>query len=135
MSIASIKDVPEGSTITFRSINPNDSVTWIGTLEAIGTYRSIRAYMDPTSYNEACRQVSSSISSDVTTLLYFLITVDNNASTPTIQAFAQEWIVPGSLNIVSLGNQVTITIDDPNNSPQTILSILANAGYACKIVS
>jgi hypothetical protein len=135
MSYSSIRDITEGSVITFRSKNPNNTAVLRGTLESIGTYRSIRAYMDPRSENEAVRQVDSSVSSDVTTLLYFLVTIDNDATNPTVIAFANEWIEPGSLNVVSLGNQVKILIDDPNNDVQAILSLLANAGYACKIIS
>lgn len=135
MSYSTIRDITEGTVITFRSKNPNNLVVYKGTLESIGTYRSIRSYMDPRSENEAVRQVDSSVSSDVTTLLYFLITVDNDATNPTTVVFANEWITPGSLNVVSLGNQVKLLIDDPNNDTQAILALLANAGYACKVIS
>ena len=135
MSLTSIKQATEGSIVSFRSKNPNDLVVWQGTLESIGTYRSIRSYTNPASYNEAVRQSDPTVSSDITDLTYFLITVDNQAEQPTMMVFADEWITPGSLNNGSLGNQIIVRIDDPLNNPQTILSILANAGYACKIIT
>ena len=135
MAETSIKNVAEGSVVSFRSKNPNDTVIWQGTLESIGTYRSIRGYTNPTSYNEAVRQNDPTVPSDITSLTYFLITVDNNAELPIMQVFADEWITPGSLNKVSLGTQVTLQVEDPLNHPQTILSLLASAGYACKIIS
>ena len=135
MTLLSIKDIVEGTVITFRSKNANDTVGWRGTLESIGTYRSIIGHGNPAAYNEAVRQSDSTVPSDLTSLTYFLITVDNDANSPTMQLFANEWIEPGSLHQIALGNQVTIKIDDPNNNTQAILSLLANAGYACKIIS
>ena len=135
MSLASIKLVPIGSTVTFRSKNPNDVTVWQGVLESTGSYKSILPYMNPASYNEAVIQADPTVSTDPTTLTYFLITVSNNATVPTVQVFSDEWIANGTLNIVTLGNSVTIVVDDPLNDPQTILSILANAGYAATIAT
>ena len=135
MPIASIKDVEVGSIVTFRSKNANDTVVWKGTLEAIGNIRMARAYRDPRAYNEAVRQSDSGVPSDITLLTYFLITVDNDATVPTAQIFADEWITSGSLAVVTAGNKVTIEVSDPLNSPNQILSLLASAGYAAKLVS
>ena len=135
MTLSSIRDVQEGSVVSFRSKNPNDLVFWKGTLESIGTYRSIIGLGNPAPYNEAVRQSDPSVSSDLTNLTYFTITVDNDSSNPTTQVFANEWIQPGSLHQVALGNQITVKIDDPKNNTQAILSLLAGAGYACKVLS
>lgn len=135
IAVANINLVPQGSIITFRSLNPNDTTTWIGTLESKGTYKSIRPYFDPAAYNQAVRQIVPTVSSDPTVLNYFLITVDNNAQQSTIQPFAQEWIDPGSLYIITPGNKVTVVVEDPLDDPQSILSLLASAGYSAKITS
>ncbi len=124
-----------GTLISFRSKNANDLVVWQGTLEAVGTYNLIRDYANPAAYNQAVRQTDPSVPNDVTLLTYFLITVDNAASQPIKQIFADEWIQSGSLTQVNLGNFVTLQIQDPFNNSQTILSVLANAGYASKIIS
>ncbi len=134
--MTTIKDIEPGSTITFKSKNATDLVTWRGTLESSGTYRSIKGYMsDPRAYNEAARQTDPSIPSDITELHYFLITVDNNATSPQIVVFAEEWILPGSLVKIDLAKQVTLKIDDPLNDTQKILSLLAEGGYTASIVS
>ena len=133
MTLTSIESVPIGTMVTFRSKNANDTVVWQGTLEGIVTYSVARAYLDPRSYNEAVRQTDNTVSSDVTTLTYFIITVDNQASSPTTLVFADQWISPGSLAEISLGNQVTLIVTDTKNNPQLIVSILANLGYACTI--
>ena len=130
-----VKEIEEGATITFRSKNPADLVVWRGTLESVGTYRSIRSHFNPAAYNEAVRQVDPSVPSDITTLTYFMVTVDNDATEPTMLVFAQEWIPSGSLAVLNLGNKVKIEVTDPLNDTQRILSILANAGYATKILS
>lgn len=135
MATLTVKDIAEGSSISFRSKNASDTTDWVGTLEIpVGTYRAIRGYTDPRAYNAGARQVDPTIPSDVSQLTYFLITVDNGAEQPTMQVFAQEWIEPGSLNVLTLGNQVTLMVEDPNNNSQAILSLLASAGYKSQIL-
>jgi hypothetical protein len=134
MSLVSIKQIIEGSVVSFRSKNASDPTIYQGTLESIGTYRSIRSHRDPRSYNEAVRQSDPLVPSDITALTYFLITVDNASEKELMVAFADEWIAPGSLNQVSLGSQITVLIEDPKNNPQSILSLLASAGYGAKII-
>jgi hypothetical protein len=135
MAFSSIRDITEGQVISFRSKNVNDPVFWQGTLELIGTYRAIQDRINPAAYNEAVRQSDPTVPSDLSLLTYFVITVDNSSTSPTMQVFAQEWITPGSLNVIALGNQVKLLVDDPNNNTQTILSLLASAGYFCKVIS
>lgn len=128
------EEVDLKSVITFRSKNAVDTVLWRGTLIGVGIYESIRSIMDPRSYNEAVRQVDPDVPSDATLLNYFTIIVDNGASSPTVMVFAEEWLEPGSLTVISLANKVKIQVEDPFNNSTQILSILANAGYSCKIL-
>lgn len=131
-----VSDIDAGTSISFRSKNANDPTVYEGTLEiAKATYTAIRAWMSPAAYNEAVRQTDATVSSDITTLHYFLITILNDATQPVQAAFAQEWIADGSLSILNLGNQVTVLVDDPQSNSQAIVSLLASAGYACRIVS
>lgn len=129
-----VSDVDLKSVITFRSKNPVDTVLWKGTLIGTGIYEAIRSIMDPRAYNEAVRQVDNDVPSDVTLLNYFMIIVDNGATTPTTMVFAEEWLEPGSLAVINLANKVKLQVEDPFSNPQQILSILANAGYTCKIL-
>ncbi len=136
MSGLLVKNIEQGKTITFRSKNINDTVLWKGILEIpVGTYAAIRGYMNPQSYNEAVRQSDASVTSDLSLLNYFLITVDNGSENPTTQVFAQEWIAAGSLAILNLGNKVQLQVDDPFSDTLKIVSLLASAGYKTKIIS
>ena len=129
-----IKDISIGAMIQFRSKNPNDITAWRGTLESVGGYRSIQSRTNPAPYHQAVRQVDPSVPLSEVDLTYFLITVDNSASQPTMQVFAQEWIEPGSLLEINLGTKVTIEVTDSVGDSQAILSLLASGGYATKII-
>jgi hypothetical protein len=135
MALTSVKEIPEGSLISFKSKKQGDQTVYQGVLESQGTFRSIKSMLNPQPYNEAVRQSDRLVPSDVTLLTYFVITVDNKSEKETMIAFANEWIAEGSLKQVSLGNKVTLTVDDPSNDPHAIVSLLASAGYASKIIS
>ena len=136
MTVTTVSTLTPGTTIQFRSKNPNDTTVWIGTLEIpLASYNAIKSWLNPKSYNEAVRQVDSTVPSDATTLSYFMITVSNNATVPTTEIFAQEWIASGSLAVITPGNKVTIVVQDPANNTQAILSLLASAGYASTVIS
>lgn len=130
-----IKDIEPGAMITFRSKRADDTVVWRGTLEARGGYRFARGYGDPAAYNAAVRQVDNTVPSDPTALTYFVITVDNDATTPTQMVFAEEWIISGSLTVLLPGNKVTIQVDDPAGNTNAIIALLASAGYSTRIIS
>jgi hypothetical protein len=132
--LTSIRQITEGALISFRTKNANDTAVWQGTLESIGTFRSIQSIFNPQSYNEAVRQQDASIPSDIKMLTYFTITVSNKSSTATTMVFADEWIQDGSLHELSLGTKVTLVVDDPKNDSQAIVSLLSSVGYACKII-
>lgn len=129
-----VDDVPNGSMITFRSKNVNDTVIWRGRLEMVGTYNSIKRYGNTAAENQAVRQTDPTVPTDEKTLTYFLITVDNNSTETTERVFAQEWIQPGSLVVINPGNKVTLQVDDPNSDPLLIVSLLASAGYSSRIL-
>lgn len=130
-----IKDIPQGSMVTFRSKSMSDPTMWRGVLEMVGTYRSIRRYTNPAAYNQAVRQTDPTVPTDETVLTYFLVTVDNDQTEKTELVFAQEWIQTGSLVVIDPGHKVTVVVDDPNNDPLLIVSLLASAGYSSRIIT
>lgn len=131
----SVKDIEPDSMITFRSKNANDPTIYRGVLEMVGTYKAIRGYCNPAAENQAVRQSDPTVPSDETTLTYFLITIDNDASQKTERVFAEEWILSGTLAVIDPGNKVTIRVDDPKNDPLLIVSLLGSAGYKSRIIS
>lgn len=134
MATTSVNDIDLGTIITFRSKNPTDTVLWRGSLLAKVTYDIAKAYENPAAFHQGVRQVDQTVPLDVKDLTYFIIKVDNDQSVATTKIYAQEWILPGSLSVVSVGNKVRLQVDDPKNNTQLILSILANAGYSAKII-
>lgn len=135
MSLPSIKNVAPGLKVRFQSKRADDITNYVGTLLFVGNYAAIRMFTDPSAYNAVVRQSDPTVSSDPTTLTYFLLQIDNNAETPTQVPFADEWIASGTLFEVSTGNKIRIEVDDPYNNPQDIISLLASRKYACKIIS
>ena len=131
-----VSSLPPGTTFQFRSKDPDDTTQWIGNLESpICSYNIARSYMNPAAYNEAVIMVDNTVPSDVTLLNYFILTVANNSEEPTLQVFAQEWILPGSLSVISSVNTVKLIVKDPLNDPQAIVSLLASGGYYSTITS
>lgn len=130
----SVSDLDLGTIISFRSKRADDTVLWRGKLIGTGIYEYIRAISNPQPYNEAVRQSDPTVPSDVTLLNYFIIVIDNDASVPTTQVFAEEWLETGSLTVINLNNKVKVQVEDPFNNAQAIVSLLASAGYTSRII-
>lgn len=135
MATSTIKDVDEGEYIIFQSKNPNDTVVWKGKLEGKVSYKLARQQDNPAPYNTAVRQVDNSVSANEAELTYFIITVDNGADVPPLQVFADEWIQPGSLQVINPANKVKLLVTDQYNDSARVISALANAGYSARIIS
>lgn len=130
----SVSDLDLGTIISFRSKRADDTVLWRGKLIGTGIYEYIRAISNPQPYNEAVRQSDPTVPSDVTLLNYFIIVIDNDASVPTTQVFAEEWLETGSLTVINLNNKVKVQVEDPFSNAQAIVSLLASAGYTSRII-
>lgn len=134
MQVMSVSDLDLGTIISFRSKRADDTVLWRGKLIGTGIYEYIRAISNPQPYNEAVRQSDPTVPSDVTLLNYFIIVIDNDASVPTTQVFAEEWLETGSLTVINLNNKVKVQVEDPFSNAQAIVSLLASAGYTSRII-
>jgi hypothetical protein len=120
-----------GTSISFRSKSASDTRQLTGVFEGSVSYTVARSYLDPRSYNELIRQSDPTVSSDVTTLSYFLITLESVG----LVLFADEWIANGSLATVDGANFVTIQVTDPHHDNAAILSLLMSGGYFARVVS
>lgn len=130
---ATLRATQIGSVITFRSKNPADTVLWSGTFQGVGSYAMVRQNGISAAYNEAVRQVDSSVPQDYSTLNYLVITLDNNSDVQTNQAFALDWITDGSLVVASEVTTVTLQVIDSKNTPQLIVDLLRLSGYSATI--
>ena len=135
MTVTSVKDLTLNDKIRFRSKRADDTVNWVGTFLGMFSYEVARGFDNPLAYNNAVRLSDNTVSSDVTTLTYFLFKVDNNSTTSTKLLFADEWIQTGSLQVITPGEKVRLEVDIPDGDVEKVISLLASAKYKCKIIS
>jgi hypothetical protein len=125
-----------GQTVTFLSKNAADQVVWEGRVEGLVTSVIAQQYSDIVSYNAAVRLVDPTVSTDLTTLHFFVLTLQNNTGPVQRYAFAEEWIANGSFSVINQQAQVTVIVYDiPSSDHQQILTALRAAGYSCYIQS
>lgn len=121
-----------GDSCSFRTINPNDTTTYTGVIEdPFTSYNVVKPFRDVMPYNTAVRQADSSITSDVSKLHYFLISVVNSEGDTELVGFAEEWIQEGSFTLLDKLVKRTFTVYSPSTtSSQDILNVLRSAGYS-----
>lgn len=126
-----------GRTVTFRSKHSSDTIVYSGVIDGITSYNMASKMGDITSYNAAVRQADPTVSSDVTTLNYFVIRLDNTTGPQTDYVFALEWIVAGSWTLTDLATVVTIEVyDTPTADHTQILALLRSGNYNnCRITN
>ncbi len=125
-----------GQTISYLSKNTNDQVAWEGKLEGLVTAAIAQNFSDVVSYNSAVRLSDPTVSTDLTVLNFFIITLANNTGPVQRYAFAEEWILAGSLSVVSQQVAVSVIVyDSPLSNHSQILTVLRAAGYSCYIPS
>ena len=119
-----------GGTYAFKSLNPNDSVLYQGTIVDIFTYSKATQYRDVLAYNQSCRQVDPSIPVDPSAINpYFLIELNNTSGTQSSYSFCSQWIMPGSWQSLNTVSVVMVKVLNPNPTTQGILEALASQGY------
>lgn len=135
-SAPSIALTQVGKKITFRTKNTTDQTLWEGRLEGLVTAVIAQNFSDIVSYNAAVRLTDTTVSSDVTTLTFFLITLDGNGGPVQRYAFAEEWVLPGTFAIIDQQTLVNVVVyDSPTGDHTLILAALRAAGYTCYIES
>ena len=135
-SAPSISLAQVGQKISFRTKNTTDQILWEGKLEGLVTAVIAQNFSDIVSYNAAVRLTDATVSSDVSTLTFFLITLDSNGGPVQRYAFAEEWILPGTFAIIDQQTLINVVVyDSPTGDHTQILAALRSAGYTCYIAS
>lgn len=129
-----IEALPFKSIISFRSKKVSDTTLWTGTLIGRGVYESFRDDGSVQPYNEAVRQVDPSVPSDWTELSYFLIRIANNGTTRDA-LFAKEWILDGSLQVLTQSALQVVTVSDPYGDTNRLLNYIRSGGYSARLSS
>lgn len=133
-STPSIAATEVGQKITFLSKNATDLIVYEGTLEGWVSPTLAQQYSDIVSYNAAVRLSDTTVSVNVTTLNFFVISLTNNTGPVQRYAFAVEWIVSGSFAVIDPLTKVNVVVyDSPGADPTSILTVLRAAGYKCYI--
>jgi len=135
MSIPDIRQIPLDSSIVFRSLASTDRIEYYGVLDGLVTYtKASRDGFDIVKYHADVRRTVPDIK-DIEDLSFFYVRImPTGGGTATIRPFANEWIEPGTLNIVQDKAQVKLTVwDVKGNDPREIIRILNAAGYTAKI--
>ncbi|MBO7716892.1 MAG: hypothetical protein J6S85_25225 [Methanobrevibacter sp.] len=116
---------------SFRSLNPNDSILYVGTIVGIFPYQIAQQYSpDITSYNNACRLVDSSIPSDPSQIeQYFWFQLSETTGTQNKYIFCPQWVAPGSWVSLNTTAVVTIKVYDTQQNHNLILNALSSQGY------
>lgn len=135
MPLSSITEVPLGKKISFSSKSAVDPTVWTGTLSAFLTYDAARPFGDLVAYHANVLRQDATLM-PIEQLKFFLMTIEEKGAPLVFRAFANEWITPGSLNLVEQRNEVRVLVYDlPANDPDAILNVLRQAGYPCVIES
>jgi hypothetical protein len=122
-----------GKTVAFTSLHPSDGRAFRGIVTGIFSYaHAIRLY-DIVSYHAAIVQAHVEVESDPSKLTFFSITLDSSGVEVLM---ANEYIVPGSYNVVNISSVVMVEVIEPPSADHTkIIDQLKAAGYTCRIVS
>lgn len=136
MTAPSLTSSMIGQTITFLSKNATDLIVYEGTLEGLVSPVIAQQYSDIVSYNAAVRLYDASVSTDVSTLTFFVLSLTNNTGPVQRYAFAAEWITAGSFSVINPQEQITVIVyNSADADPTNILTVLRAAGYNCYIPS
>lgn len=122
-----------GKTVAFTSLHPSDGRSFRGIVTGIFSYaHAIRLY-DITTYHAAIVQAHPEVESDPSKLTFFSITLDSSGVEVLM---SNDYIVPGTYNVVNISSVVTIEVVEPPTADHTrIIDHLKAAGYTCRIIS
>jgi len=137
MSNPSIDESSVDRLITFTTKHDTDTTIWRGVVSGIVSRRLAAREWDIQSYNEGVRRTDPTVSTNLDTLDYFILTLDNGTSGSQTRSFAYQWIADNSLVFLDAASRVTIEILEPStNDHDQILTVLRAAGYTkSRIVS
>lgn len=112
--------------VTFTSKNATDATTYVGTIVGAISYVVAASFGDIVSYTAAVQKIDNTVGA-ANTLNYFLISLSNGQSTPTILPFANEWIANGSFSVIQNTTIYNFNIYDLKNQGVSALMTLLQA--------
>ena len=123
-----------GQVISFLSKETFDQITHVGTVEAIGKFSMTTKYGDIVSRYQGMRKQDPT-QAPMADLTYFVIRFEQNG---LVEFFiiARDWIEPSSVVILDIHQFFDIRILNrlPEIDAQTVLDLLREAGFLCKLL-
>jgi hypothetical protein len=137
MSLSTTAGLARGTKVTFRTKSPIDQTKYIGRILGIDLdYSLATGYTSIDEYHANVLR-SDPILSGVKNLSYFVIGIESQATGDVVEhrSFANEWIEPGSLEVITDKKSWLISVwSMPTEDPVEIIRTLAAAGYASVLV-
>lgn len=121
----------KGQQCTFRTLHPIDAETYTGTIIGVGVDSEVAVnFTDIVSYNTAVRTADPGVSQDLTQLNFFIISRVNASGNTEKIAFAEEWVQPGSFQLISSKVKRIFTVySTPDRSAKDIINVLRASGF------
>lgn len=130
-----INDTMVGQICSFQSKAVNDTQTWQGRIDVSRCNADIaRMFRDIVTYNNEVRLFDPDVSTDLSTLNFFVLTVQDSTGVTAKTSFAQEWITDNSFKLITQDKKIQVTVfDAPGNNHENIVNILRQSGYVASI--
>ena len=131
MATVNTNNITVNDVIKFKSKNPYDKKTYIGTIVALCDFNIARKESDVVRYNTEVQSIYPTVP-DERTLKYMIIQESDDVS-PI--AFGIDWILEGSLVLVDLvASSIVQIYDTTEKSVTAAIELLADNGFICKQV-
>lgn len=135
--IVNLADLNIGDTISFKTMNAYDTVTWRGKITGFANYDLVRQMEDLLPYYQNVKKNSPDMA-DIEYLSYIVLDCYENLTTETYtrRIFAKEWLDPSSVKIIDMNKHMDIRIYDISETDiQRIRDILSDSGYSIAVIN
>lgn len=123
-----------GRVIAFRSKSDKDNTLWTGKISAICDYGLVKHFEDVVPYHSEVKKSDPSIP-PVEASSFFILKVFENNLRRIDRVFALEWILPGTLEFLEEGEQITVKVyNRGEDEAQDIVDLLQSNGYLASVV-
>jgi hypothetical protein len=126
-----------GDLVRFKSINPQDSRYWQGTVVGFCGYNVASSYGDIIAYYQQVLAGMGGLQgiSKLSDTTFMLINTDTESGS-VVQAISPEWVDHSSFKLVEYSTSYTIQVTTRNGeSVYDVLQLLRDNGFTCKALS
>ena len=130
MAIVDLDSLKTDQTISFKTWDPNDGVTWVGKILGIGSYTLMSGQADLMPTYRAIKKVRPTMD-PIDKLSYLMLQITQGDKTAR-KVVAKEWLQQDSVQIINTATYFDVRIYDLDSSQeQTVLDLLSSHGIKC----